>query len=157
MCQTIGNGNPMGRVVGESRNELLQEFLSWKDQLIEVSDFINPKKGRFLESRDSKPNDGKKRFNKILDGQPGRSNRILAAGMQSGLTSPARDWFRLSLADRDLAKFGPVRFYLDEATKRLKFAFQASNFYNVTHSTYSELGAFGTGAMMIMKNLLQKK
>lgn len=134
------------------REELIQEFNSWRDQFIELSDFITPKKGRFLYSRDSKANDGKKRFNKIIDNHPGRSLKILSAGMQSGLTSPARDWFRITLPDRDLAKFGPVKAYLDEATKRMKFIFQASNFYNVTHSTYTELGGFGTGAMMITKN-----
>ena len=45
--------------------------------------------------------------------------RTLAAGLQGGLTSPARPWFRLSLDDADLARSRPGQAWLDEVANRM--------------------------------------
>ena len=70
--------------------------------------------------------------------------RTLAAGLQGGLTSPARPWFRLSLDDADLARSRPGQAWLDEVANRMRTVFQRSNFYNAMHTMYGELGTFGT-------------
>lgn len=70
--------------------------------------------------------------------------RTLAAGLQGGLTSPARPWFRLSLDDADLARSRPGQTWLDEVANRMRTVFQRSNFYNAMHTMYGELGTFGT-------------
>ena len=70
--------------------------------------------------------------------------RTLAAGLQGGLTSPARPWFRLSLDDTDLARSRPGQAWLDEVANRMRTVFQRSNFYNAMHTMYGELGTFGT-------------
>jgi hypothetical protein len=124
---------------------------NWRDHQKEISQYVWPRKGRFLDM-DIKPNDGKKRHNDVVDGTAIRALRVLAAGMQGGLTSPARPWFRLALADRDLMKYAPVRIWLEEVRRRMLFVFSKSNFYNVTHSIYGELGGFGTAAMAILSD-----
>ncbi|WP_300923086.1 portal protein [uncultured Desulfovibrio sp.] len=70
--------------------------------------------------------------------------RVLAAGLQGGLTSPARPWFRLSLDDADLAKSRQGQEWLDECADRMRVVLHRSNFYNVMHTLYAELGTFGT-------------
>lgn len=131
---------------------LEQEFESWKSHYKDISRYLIPRKGRFLD-RDTQPNDGRKRHQDIVDGTGGRSLRILAAGMQSGLTSPARPWFKLGLPDKDMQEYDPVRFWLEETRKRMLYIFHRSNFYTATHNLYYEMGAFGTGAMAIDSDL----
>ncbi|WP_296304956.1 portal protein [uncultured Desulfovibrio sp.] len=70
--------------------------------------------------------------------------RTLAAGLHGGMTSPARQWFRLSLDDADLADSRAGQLYLDEVDRRMRVVFQRSNFYNAVHTLYAELGTFGT-------------
>ena len=70
--------------------------------------------------------------------------RTLAAGLQGGLTSPARPWFRLSLDDVELARSRAGQAWLDEVATRMRSVFQRSNFYNAMHTLYGELGTFGT-------------
>lgn len=127
---------------------LEQEFESWKAHYKDISNYLIPRKGRFLD-RDTIANDGSKRHREIIDNTGGRALRILAAGMQSGLTSPARPWYKLALADKDLMEFAPVKWWLEEVRKRMLYVFHRSNFYTATHNIYYEMGAFGTGAMAI--------
>jgi hypothetical protein len=127
---------------------LAAEYETWKTHYKDISAFLIPRKGRFLD-RDTIPNDGSKRHRDIIDNTGGRALRILAAGMQSGLTSPARPWYKLGLADKDLMEFAPVRQWLEEVRKRMLYVFHRSNFYTSTHNIYYEMGAFGTGAMAI--------
>jgi hypothetical protein len=128
---------------------LVQEFdTNWREHFIDLSDYLMPRRGRFL-NRDMTANDGNKRNSYIIDGTATRALRILAAGMQSGLTSPARPWFKLGLQDKGLEKYGPVRNYLDEVEKRMRTVFTRSNFYSTLHSVYGELGCFGTAAMFM--------
>ena len=73
--------------------------------------------------------------------------RTLAAGMQGGMTSPARPWFRLAPDDADLTGSRAARLWLDTVTERMRIVFHRSNFYNAMHALYAELGAFGTGLL----------
>lgn len=127
---------------------LEREYESWKEHYKEISEYLLPRKGRFLDL-DTTPNDGSKRHRSIIDNSGGRALRILAAGMQSGLTSPARPWFKLGLADKDKEQYEPVKWWLEEVRNYMLYIFHQSNFYTATHNTYYELGAFGTGAMGI--------
>ena len=127
---------------------LEQEYETWKLHHEEISQYLLPRRGRFLD-KETRPNDGSKRHQDIIDGTGGRALRILAAGMQSGLTSPSRPWYKLTVADDELAEQENVRQWLDEVTKRMNKFLQRSNFYTSTHNIYYELGAFGTGCMGI--------
>lgn len=74
--------------------------------------------------------------------------RTLASGMQSGLTSPARPWFKLGIEDWELSENARVREWLDDTTSRLLTVFRRSNFYNTSHSMYKVLGIFGTAGQL---------
>lgn len=133
----------------EKRFRFLEdEFNKWKPHYIEIAELLLPRKTAFLE-RSEKHNDGSKVHEKIIDGTGTRALRTMAAGMQSGLTSPARPWFQLTVSDPNLAQEEPVKYWLEDVRRLMLRIFQRSNFYTTTHNMYYEMGAFGTAAMAI--------
>lgn len=117
-------------------------FSHWKD----LSDNILPRSGRyFVQDR----NKGWKRHNAIYDSTATKALRVLAAGLMSGLTSPAKPWFRLSTGTPELAENHAVAVWLSDVTEIMLMVFQRSNTYRVLHSMYEELGTFGTAAAIM--------
>lgn len=110
-----------------------------------IQDYVLPSHGQFL-SWSQNPQDKKDRT-RIYDGTATLALRILAAGMQGGLTSPARPWFRLGLTEPDLMEYGPVREYLDMVERRMYWVLGNSNFYTSVHSVYTDLGSFGSACL----------
>ncbi len=90
---------------------------------------------------------GQGRSPHIFDSTATRALRILAAGLQSGLTSPARPWFRLRRGGDRSAESGPERRWLDVVEEALYAAFAGSNFYQAVHNLYTELAIFGSADM----------
>jgi hypothetical protein len=127
--------------------QLKTERASWISHWKEISDYLLPRSGRyFVQDR----NKGQRRHNSIYDSTGTRALRVLAAGMMSGMTSPARPWFRLATSDANLMKSAAVKLWLNEATDLMHTVFQKSNTYRALHSMYEELGAFGTAASIIL-------
>lgn len=126
---------------------LKAERSSWITHWQEISRYLLPRSGRFVSTD---RNLGTNRHNAIYDSSGTRALRILAAGLMAGLTSPARPWFRLTIADTDLAGYGPVDNWLHDVSETMRRVFDKSNTYRSLHSMYTELGAFSTGANLIM-------
>jgi hypothetical protein len=135
---------------GQLKTERATWWAHWK----EISDYLLPRSGRFfIQDR----NRGNRRHNNIYDSTGTRALRVLAAGMMSGMTSPARPWFRLATADADLMKHDPVKLWLNDVSDLMHAIFQRSNTYRALHSMYEELGAFGTAASIVVpdfKNII---
>lgn len=121
----------------------------WDGHWRELSDFILPRAGRFLTSE---TNRGSRRNDKIIDSTATRAARTLAAGMMSGITSPARPWFRLRTATPALMADVSVKAWLYDVERRMRDVFDASNIYNVLQSLYAEVGVFGTAACFILED-----
>lgn len=126
---------------------LKTERSSWVPHWQEISDYVLPRSGRFFVSD---RNSGERRHNNIYDSTGTRALRVLAAGMMAGMTSPARPWFRLTTADPEMAEFGPVKQWLADTQRTMLDIFQRSNTYRTLHGLYEELGAFGTGATIVL-------
>lgn len=118
----------------------------WLDHWRDISRVLQPRLGRFLVTDVNK---GDRRNTGIYDNTGMRASRILAAGMMSGMTSPARPWFKLSLADKELAEQGEVRTWLHLCGSRIREVFNASNVYRGLHAGYEELGLFGTWSTLL--------
>lgn len=128
---------------------LWNERSSWVDHWREISEYQQPRSGRFIVSDRNK---GNKRANNVLDNTALFASRTLAAGMMSGMTSPARPWFRLGLSDPDLMEFGSVKAWLHDTAGLIRAIFSSSNTYNALHTIYEELGLFGTAASFVLPN-----
>jgi len=122
----------------------------WEPAWRDVSQYIVPHKGTFSYAGSGT---GSRFSKKIIDGTASRSIRILAAGMQSGLTSPAQPWFRLRLVEKDLMELASVRLWLDAVENRIYNELAHAGFYQAAHSMYSELAAFGSADMYMASDL----
>lgn len=134
-----------------SKNEILLKELknerssfepSWRD----IGDFILPMRPRFFTSD---TNRGHRKSQKIIDATATMSTRTLRSGLMSGITSPARPWFKLTTPDRALAEYGPVKEWLHMVGERMSTSFLRSNLYNSLPVLYGDVGTFGTAAMII--------
>lgn len=113
-----------------------------------LSEYLLPRAGKFVTSPNTKVAQG--RWNNIYDSSAIRPVRILAAGMMSGLTSPARQWFRLTVPDKELLEYEPVKLWLHHLTQLMTEVFNGSNTYRMLHSLYEELGVFATAASPVV-------
>jgi len=126
---------------------LAQERESWIAHWRDVSEMILPRRGRFLASDRNK---GTRRNRKIIDNTGTLALRTMAAGLMSGITSPARPWFRLAPQSPALARDDEVRSWLADVETLLREIFSASNAYDALAAVYEELAAFGTAAMLVL-------
>ena len=132
--------------------QLKSERASWWAHWQEITSYLLPRNGRyFRQDRDK----GWRRHNAIYDNTGTRALRTLGAGLMSGATSPARQWFRLATPDPELNSYQPVKLWLDDVTKRMQRVFQKSNTYRSLHLMYEELGAFGTAASIVLPDFDQ--
>lgn len=114
----------------------------------EMAEYFLPRSSRFMSS--DRNNGSKSKYNKIYDNSGTKALRTLAAGMMSGMSSPARPWFRLGTTDSDLMEFQPVKVWLNEVTTSIRGVFNRSNTYRSLHQVYEELGLFGTASSIIV-------
>ncbi len=131
------------------KSSLWNERSSWVTHWREISDYQQPRAGRFVVTD---RNRGDKRANHILDNTAVFSARTLAAGLMSGITSPARPWFRLEIQDKELMEAGAVKAWLHDVSALLRAIFASSNTYRSLHTLYEELGLFGTAATVVLPN-----
>lgn len=110
----------------------------WEGVWQGLADYIEPTRLRLTLA-----NEGWTKRDKIIDSTGTFALRTLASGMHSGITSPARPWFRLTTPDPDLREFAPVKEYLSAVEKKMREVFQASNLYTSFHIGYGDLGQFG--------------
>lgn len=112
----------------------------------EIANVLAPRRERI---NISDTNRGDKRNQNIIDSTATIALRTAKSGIMSGVTSPARPWFRIMLANPELSDIGNVRRWLDSVASRMNTAFLRSNLYNVLPIIYGDMAAFGTGCMYI--------
>ena len=125
---------------------------SWVEHWKDIGKFFLPRAGRFFDSLSEQATRGKRKHGSIYDSTPLRARRVLTAGLMSGLTSPARRWVRLTLADKALMEDKAVATWLDLLTSLMLDIFRASNTYLALPHLYSELAVFGTASTFIEAN-----
>jgi len=73
----------------------------------------------------------------------------MASGMMSGVTSPARPWFKLATPYDELNQMESVKKWLHDVSNIISVSFLRSNLYNSLPIIYGDMGAFGTAALFI--------
>lgn len=133
-----------------SRWEMLRtEQAGYRARWMELSRAFLPHTGQFNPMA---RNDGRRRMEEIYDSTGTRSLRTLAAGLMAGMTSPARPWFRLTTSDPDLDESHAVKTWLANLQRRMLMYFTVNNSYRILHTTYEELGLYGTASCVIAKD-----
>lgn len=130
-------------------SQLDTEFQTFKPLYRDLNDYILPTRGRFFLSD---VNRGDRRNLKILDSTATTAARTLRAGMVSGVTSPARPWFKLETPDALLNRMPRVRQWLYDVGEVMNKAFTRSNYYQTKPIVYGDLGTFGTACYSFEKD-----
>lgn len=124
------------------KGERAQEFQHWR----EISEWIEPRRGQWLLSH---VKDRGKLHSRIINNRANWAGKIAAAGLQSGLTSRARPWFRLTTANPRVRESRAVKAWLQEQVELLREIFERSNFYEALRTDYGERVHWGTSAFSI--------
>ena len=122
--------------------ELDNGFASWRTRYAEIARFVWPFGWRDTTTARNRDAD---KLRDIIDNTPVLGIGTLAAGLQSGATSPARPWFALRASDPRVRKVKATSLWLDDATREVQDAMARSNVYRGLHTIYQNLGGYGTG------------
>lgn len=126
------------------REALKGERSTFDDHYRDLSEFVQPRRGRFSISDRNK---GDRRHHRIINSKATWALGVAVAGLTTGLTSPSRPWLKYEHPDPDLNEYKPVQMWIADRQRRAYRVFSRSNFYNMVPVMYEELLLFGTGAM----------
>ena len=133
-----------------------KDFEGWRTDYLELAEYLMPRRYIWLQNKSGNKsfNRGTQRSSKILDPAGTFALRKMAAGMQGGMTSPARPWFRLnsSLYGPDRDEPVRVRRFLDRVQLILQRVLGKSNFYQTINSAYVDLGCYGTSCIFVYED-----
>ena len=119
----------------------------WEEHYRELAEFVLPRRGRW--DNQSTHHRGKMLNRRILNSTGTLALRTLQSGMQTGITSPARPWFRLIPADYELRNHGAIKAYTNDVERILRQYFQSTGAYNSLHTGYGDLGLYGTDCAIL--------
>jgi len=116
----------------------------------ELQQFFLPRRGNFDPGNPGRQRDRARTVDDRIVNSRGRlALRTLQSGMQAGMTSPARPWFRLQARDRDLRDRYAVRRFMADTETVLRHLLQSSGTYNALHIGYGDVGLLGTDAAIL--------
>ncbi len=128
------------------KREAEQYTSSWK----ELKTYLNPTRGVFDGNISQR---GKMIDHKtILDSHATNSIRKTASGLNSGITSKSRPWFRLILSDEALMALPTAKQWLDQVQKKMYTIFEGSNIYGTFQNTYEEILTFATACFILLED-----
>ena len=131
----------------KAHNVALQnEFSRYESIFKDIRDYFAPRTTRFSGEQ---VNDPVRQDGKIINSSPRFAVRTLASGMQSGVTSPMRPWFRLGTPDPDLQEFAPVKEWLWHVELLIREVLSRSNIYDRLKAGYGTMGTYGTGCLFL--------
>ena len=143
----------------ELRESILRRWAALKterapyvDQWLEISRFITPASGRFLAPLGAPRNLARERWNRIYNNTATRAANILAAGLMSGMTDPASQWFALTTGDPNLDSSHAVKTWLDQVQRILEMAFTRTNTYQALHHGWREVAVYGVMAICVIED-----
>lgn len=112
----------------------------WRD----IKHYILPHRGFALDSEEVST-----QSTKIVDATATRALRITASGLLSGLTSPARPWFRLRFVNPEDGESSANRIWLDTVEEIVRNSLLQTGFYQIAHAMFTELIAYGSASIYI--------
>lgn len=129
-----------------THKELFSKLQSMLPLYRDVRDYINPYIGNFDQEEPSKVTRHDQHF---LRTTPLKYTQIMAAGIQSGITSPTKKWLKLYMDDQKLMQDTQVKIWLSDVENIVFSLLTKGHFYEAQLYANLELGCFGTSALMI--------
>lgn len=140
------------RLYMENRLAALRNWrLSWWEYWARLAENILPRRYHWLIVANSMSR-GLPINQAILDTTPMDAVNVCAAGMMSGLTNPARPWFKLKVGVENLVLDYEGQVWLDEVERRVYTVLSGSNFYESMSQMYEDLVVFGTAPVIIYED-----
>lgn len=133
----------------QKRHEALKaERSTWMTDWRDIADHMRPR--GFREQRSDANRSSRSKGSKIINFTPLEAARTLASGMMTGVTSPSRPWFRLTVSGSPQVADAPeVKAWLSDVERVMREALAKSNIYNGLHMVYADLGPFCVSAMHV--------
>jgi hypothetical protein len=128
------------------RNGLYLERSTWMQHWREIAEYFAPRRQRIWPFDRNK---GTKKHEKVINCTGPIALRTLGNGMHSGLTSPARPWFKLGTPVPELAEIPSVAFWLMLVQRILEQIFTRSNIYSQFPQAYQDQAAFGSTVLWL--------
>ena len=132
-----------GRMTG-LRNDRYSWWVHWQ----EIAVYILPRRYRWLITP-NQWNRGTPINGAIIDSTGTIAARTLASGLMSGITSPTRPWFKLTIEGAGTDITSPINRWLAEVERRMYRVFHESNFYTAMAVLYQDICTFGTAPLLI--------
>ena len=127
------------------RSTLEEERVSFERHWKDLSQYIQPRRGRFFVQERNK---GYKRHNDIINSVGTQSLRTASSGMFAGIMSPSRPWFKLVLDDVDMMDRVEISTWFSDVERIFRLVFNQSNLYTMSPVMISELLLFATGCIL---------
>ena len=124
--------------------ELKTERSGWDTAWEQLAELFSPT--RWRSDTDTTSHQRPKINGRLVNSVGVLAMRTLAAGMQGGMTSPVRPWFKLTLKGGEQARGANA--WLDEVTTAMQTYLHQSNCYNCLHGLYGDLATFGSGLLI---------
>lgn len=122
----------------------------WEEVWRDIKKYIVPHRGFALDNEEVSS-----QSSYIVDATATRALRITASGLLSGLTSPARPWFRLYFANPEDGERTENRIWLDSVEEIVRNVLLQTGFYQTAHAMFTELIAYGSASVYIESHPLR--
>jgi hypothetical protein len=119
----------------------------YDDHFRQLQEYFLPRRGNF-DAGAPNSRKGPQLNDKLLNSKSRIALRTLQSGMQAGITSPARPWFRLLAEDERLRARYAVKTHVDIRERTMRQYLQSTGTYNALHVSYGDVGLMGTDCMI---------
>jgi hypothetical protein len=118
----------------------------------ELGKNFQPRRSRWSENKGHKSEANVNKY--ILNGRPRYDHRTMQSGMHSGITSPARPWFRLLAKNKELRQRPEVKEHFHQAEIEIRQLLQSSGMYTMLHTLWGDLGLYGYDAAIMEDDIV---
>jgi hypothetical protein len=132
--------------------QLQTELQPWINDWEMIGRRLAPQHGRWLNDANQRNRPRTSESIDVIDNTGTMAVQTLQNGMMSLAFSPARRFWKGTIADKDLAEWQPVSEHLAIIDDAVGTVLAMSNFYRVTHEGFAPLGVFGMNAVHLRQH-----
>ena len=133
-------------------DRLMMNTDNWRGDWQDINDYIVLRNGNII----GRVEPGTKLTDKVYDSTAKDCNNNLSSVLKSTLTNPAFKWFALKLRGMDEEDLKPVNDWLESCSLAIFLAFSQSNFYKRIQTSWMELPAYGTDALLVEEKAIRR-